>query len=271
MIIPAHNEENTLPVLLDALDDGCIAPEQIIVAANGCTDRTADVARARNVRVTEIAVSSKVAALNAAERLTTVYPRIYVDADVVISGCHARLLARALQSGDVHLVGPRRELDMSLSSAAVRHYYRGSAVVSGYDEVPFAGSGVFALSRSGRERFAEFPPLMADDAFVRSHFHPDETREVVDTVSTVRPPSTVRALYRRQKRVREGNVQLDLLGYRRYRSTGYAETLKGIRSSVSGRQAPLGVAIFMAVNFTVRLRSGSSQSLRTGWLPDAQR
>jgi cellulose synthase/poly-beta-1,6-N-acetylglucosamine synthase-like glycosyltransferase len=59
IIIPAHNEEITLPVALDAFknlkvtDGSFIKPEQILVIADNCSDQTADIARAKGVMVYE--------------------------------------------------------------------------------------------------------------------------------------------------------------------------------------------------------------------------
>lgn len=49
LVIPALNEEDSLPLVLDALPSGVL--HEIVVADNGSTDRTAEVARARGARV----------------------------------------------------------------------------------------------------------------------------------------------------------------------------------------------------------------------------
>ncbi len=45
VLIPAHNEEYSLPVTLGALSEQTRPPDRVIVVADNCTDRTADVAR----------------------------------------------------------------------------------------------------------------------------------------------------------------------------------------------------------------------------------
>src|SRR5690242_8462496 len=45
VIIPAHNEERYLPATLEALKKQTYGWCEVIVVANGCTDRTAEVAR----------------------------------------------------------------------------------------------------------------------------------------------------------------------------------------------------------------------------------
>src|SRR3954451_10587829 len=51
VIIPAHNEEGYLEQTLEALKRQNYAWFEVIVVANGCTDRTADVARDRCQRL----------------------------------------------------------------------------------------------------------------------------------------------------------------------------------------------------------------------------
>src|SRR3989442_14450288 len=45
VVIPAHNEESSLPLVLDAIPKGLV--EEVVVVDNARTDRTADAARSR--------------------------------------------------------------------------------------------------------------------------------------------------------------------------------------------------------------------------------
>ena len=86
VIIAAHNEEAVIGACLDALFVQTAAgPLHIVVSANGCTDATADVAHAREVTVVERSQPGKAAALNAGELVTDGFPRIYLDADIVVT------------------------------------------------------------------------------------------------------------------------------------------------------------------------------------------
>ena len=85
MIIAAYNEEAVIGACLDALRaQGTTTPMEMIVSANGCTDRTAEVAGAHGAIVIDRAEPGKSAALNAAEDVATSFPRIYLDADIVV-------------------------------------------------------------------------------------------------------------------------------------------------------------------------------------------
>lgn len=47
------------------------------------------------------------------------------------------------------------------------------------------GTGVFALSRTGRERFNLFPDIIADDGFIRAMFKKEERVSVANCYSMV--------------------------------------------------------------------------------------
>ena len=56
IVIPAHNEETVIGRCLEVLLDGAAEGEfQVVVVPNGCSDRTADVARRYPVTVVETA------------------------------------------------------------------------------------------------------------------------------------------------------------------------------------------------------------------------
>ncbi|QZY51749.1 glycosyltransferase family 2 protein [Leucobacter tenebrionis] len=53
VLIPAHNEEASLPDTLASLRDQTVAPQRVLVIADNCTDRTAEVARRFGAEVFE--------------------------------------------------------------------------------------------------------------------------------------------------------------------------------------------------------------------------
>ena len=70
------------------------------------------------------------------------------------------------------------------------------------------GSGVYALSRTGRQRFGLFPDVIADDRYVQQLFHESERLTLPDYTFTVHSPKTLRAVLRRATRAAAGNIQL---------------------------------------------------------------
>ncbi len=70
------------------------------------------------------------------------------------------------------------------------------------------GSGVYALSEAGRQRFDRFPDLTADDAFVRLHFKPGERVTVPTCSFTVTPPTSLEKIIDIKTRSHFGNAEL---------------------------------------------------------------
>src|ERR1017187_9023596 len=99
IVIPAFNERSVIARTLKAMTDGANPGElDVIVVCNGCTDDTATIARGfgRPVRVIETKLGSKPHALNLGDQAAVTFPRIYADADVVISINTIRGLANRL-------------------------------------------------------------------------------------------------------------------------------------------------------------------------------
>jgi glycosyltransferase involved in cell wall biosynthesis len=215
VVIPAHNESAVIERVLRPLMDAARTGEfEVIVAANGCTDGTADLVRALGpgISVLEIPTPSKVMALNAADQVATALPRAYVDADVDVDPDVLRCLADLLDRPDGPLVAaPRMQVDTSKSSWPVRAHYRVWDLTD-YRQRGHVGSGIYALSAEGRQRFGAFPDIIADDRFVQQLFTQDERGTSEHGYFTVRAPATLRAFIRRSVRSAAGNVQLRTCG-----------------------------------------------------------
>ena len=98
VVIPAYNDERGVARLLDALVTAATVHFDIVVC-NGCTDETASVARSfgERVRVLETEIPSKVRAMRLGDEVTDVFPRLYVDADVLIDSSSVMALVDALR------------------------------------------------------------------------------------------------------------------------------------------------------------------------------
>jgi glycosyltransferase involved in cell wall biosynthesis len=221
VIIPAHNEASVITRTLRAMTLGAEANElDIVVVCNGCSDNTAEAARKFGppVRVIESQTPSKTNALNLGDSVAKGFPRVYADADVVITPDTLRLLAQRLDRGDVHAVAPKAAIDLTGCSWPVRAYYGIRSLLPSASE-GIGGSGVYALSESGRRRFREFPAVIADDGFVRIQFR-EEERETVTSTSTVFPPRTLANLISTKTRSHFGSLELMRMFPQQWRSRG---------------------------------------------------
>jgi glycosyltransferase involved in cell wall biosynthesis len=210
VIIPAHNESSVIARTLQAMTAGAEPRElDVIVVCNGCSDDTADVARrfAPRVRVIETHIASKPHAMNLGDQAAYGFPRIYADADVVISVEAIRTLARRLEKGDVLVAAPTPTFDLAGCSWPVRAYYDIRSHLPSAKE-GIGGSGVYALSAAGRARFQEFPALTADDGFVRIQFQESERATLAEAESTVFPPRGVAQLIATKTRSHYGSFEL---------------------------------------------------------------
>ncbi|MHA6764993.1 glycosyltransferase family 2 protein [Streptacidiphilus sp. PAMC 29251] len=221
IVIPAHNEGQVIGRLLDSLLGGESPDEiDIVVVCNGCTDETAQVAalRGAGVRVVESPVPSKHAALRLGDEHARGFPRLYVDADVVITAADVHALTAALTdpsarpapdgSADVLATAPERELPLAGCSWRVRAYYQVWQQLPAVREGLF-GRGVIAVSEAGHKRLAALPPLMADDLAASLAFAPDERRVVRSARVVVHPPRTWSDLIRRRVRAATSTTQLE--------------------------------------------------------------
>ena len=207
VIMPAFNEAagigGTLRGLLDSPQFD--ADIEIVVAANGCTDGTASIARSFGVHVLEIRTASKTAALNAADQVVHGEVRIYMDADVRVTPALLRQLAAAVTRPGVAAAVPRPVVDLAGSTWPVRAYYAVNGRLPVFRGRLF-GRGLIALSAEARSRFDRFPEITADDMFLDAIVGADEKVEI-DAVVPVRAPRRTSDLVRRVARAREGNAE----------------------------------------------------------------
>ncbi|MFG2988615.1 glycosyltransferase [Streptomyces sp. NPDC048257] len=212
IVIPAHNEGRVIGRLLDALlaDTSASGPD-IVVVCNGCTDDTARVAAGRGdrVRVVEIPTPSKHTALRVGDEHARGFPRLYVDADVVVGAADVRALAGALDRNPGLLAAaPGRDIPLAGCAWPVRAYYRVWQRLPAVREGLF-GRGVIAVTEPGHARIAALPPLMADDLAASLAFGPGERRVVEEARVVVRPPRTWSDLIRRRIRAATSSAEFE--------------------------------------------------------------
>jgi len=106
-LIAAHNEENAIGAALESLAAQNRRPDEVIVVADRCTDRTAEIAVAHGAKVFETVNNShrKAGALNQALTVVLADLRptdqvLLMDADTVLSGGFLDAAERRLDTGE---------------------------------------------------------------------------------------------------------------------------------------------------------------------------
>lgn len=274
VIIPAYNEGSVIAACLEALVQEASAAErplrlEIVVAANGCTDDT--VARCRafaEVTVLDLPVGNKSAALNAADAMTEVFPRIYLDADVVLSPGTLAALVSALSTPAPRMAAPSAEYVLDDASWPVRAFHRVFTQLP-YAESSLGGVGVYAVSAAGRARWDRFPDVHGDDLYVQRQFSAGERLRVPGS-ARVKAPKTVGSLVAVRTRIARGNQTLARVGA----ETGHAnlgsstrQTMAALGRSVLRRPslAP-AAAVYVGITLAARLRARTSKDQT--WLRD---
>jgi len=267
VIIPAHNEEAVigrclLKVMQDAPAD---CGMEIIVAANGCIDRTAQIARetAADVMVLELARGSKTAAINAALEGAGASPCIVLDADVICSFWTMRALADALNEEGVMTASPAIRLDLEDADSFVRAYYR-TWMRQPYAKAGSGGAGCYGLSQAALNQIGEFPDILGDDVWIHTRFAQAQKRYVEQdkdgrpVFTIVRPPQTLREQVHVEARRQRGNkqVQANYPSPHNLRSGG-SEGLKGAAQNASSL---FDLASFVGIKLLARMLA-SWQSL----------
>lgn len=212
-MIPAHNEARVIGRLLDSLlADSSKDETDIVVVCNGCTDDTARIAAERGprVRVVEIPTPSKHTALRTGDEHARGFPRLYVDADVVIAGADVRALTEPLDdvSSGILATAPERRIPLAGCAWRVRAYYQVWQRLPAVREGLF-GRGVIAVSKAGHARIAALPPLMADDLAASLAFAPEERLVVGAAGVVVHPPRTWPDLIKRRIRAAVSTAQVE--------------------------------------------------------------
>src|SRR3954453_2543277 len=210
VIIAAHNEGAVIEATLrSVLANRVDRPVQVIVVANGCSDDTAEKARkfAPAVEVIETPVGNKINAINLGDRAAKYFPRAFLDADCQLSQNLLQRVAEEFEDPAVRIVAP-----------GVKYVYEGwNPFLAGYyrlwRSLPYVkrntmARGFYAIDQRLRERYVEFPSLIADDKFIRNLTKPSERRVAKDCFTTVHLPENFRDLLKVKTRWTFGNLEL---------------------------------------------------------------
>lgn len=260
LVIPAHNEASVIErclrtALSGAPEDGSV---EVIVAANGCSDDTVRLAKsaAPHITVLDLPVGSKTNAINAANRIATQFPRIYLDADVECSYKSLLAMALVLTEPGVMTASPKIRLELGHCNAWMKAYY------AAWLKQPFAksgkgGAGCYGLSQSALDSIGEFPPIIGDDIWIHTRF-PDDQKRLVESdaegnevFSIVRPPKTLWQQVKVEARRIEGNAEV-----KRDFPSPYVDLARkggGLLGALQSGTGPFNLTVFLAAKVLVRI------------------
>lgn len=256
VVIPAHNEEQVIARCLRRILAGARPGElEVIVVCNGCSDRTRAIAESFGppVRVLELPVPSKTAALNLADMQSDVFPRIYVDADIEVDIDSLRRTAEVLERGDAMIAAPRLRINLDGRPWRVRAYWQ-TWVGLPYVTEDLVGSGVYGMSSKARARFDRFPETFSEDLYVRCLFWREERTVIEGSSFTLHPPLHLRSLIRALTRMVAANSRdrslfgLEIDGLSARQRQRLRERL------LSPRTAPAAI-VYLSITLAARLRA----------------
>lgn len=264
VIIPASNEEGYIGQCLAALfgSDPVPGGVEAVVVANGCRDRTAEVARGFagaaaaagwGFAVLDLAQGGKPGALNAGDAAAQGPLRAYLDADVIVTpSLMAQLVAALADPAPRYAAGtaviPRAR------SWVTRSYARF------WQRLPFAqsvapGYGLFAVNAAGRARWGEYLAIISDDTFVRLQFTPDERVQVPASYEWPMIEGFA-ALTRVRRRQDAGVYEIAGRWPELLAREGKARLTAGSLLRLALRE-PAGFAVYAAVSLAVRMKRGA--------------
>ena len=100
VIVPAHNEERYLGRTLEALRNQTYQWFEVIVVANGCTDRTAQVARGKCQRLIVLSQRSLGVARNLGAKMARGDVLLFLDADTILEPTALHNIAAQFSTAD---------------------------------------------------------------------------------------------------------------------------------------------------------------------------
>jgi glycosyltransferase involved in cell wall biosynthesis len=270
VVIPARNEQILLPRCLTAvLLDGQTLSLRVIVVLNGCTDNTREIAddwraafdTAGHDYLVVDSLGGKATALNVGDAHRRPGPVLYLDADTVIAPGTLPAIVCELDTEDARLVSPSPRVVRSKSwlTRGFAHVWTGLPAVDG----DVIGAGCYAVNSVGRARWMRFPDLIADDAYARSRFRPDERIVLQLGGFFVALPAGL-ALVSTVRRWRQGNRALGLI-LAKDTITASDPSAPLLTNVASARRRIGGLPAFVLVSLLARC--GGRVSASIGWAP----
>ncbi len=253
VIVPAHNEAGVIGPTLAALEASTGVEADVVVVCNGCTDNTADLARAAGVRVIETPVGSKAGALELGRVDTAEGHRIYLDADIVVSPDALASVVDALDTPGIEGAAPQIRLELPVNASRPMAAYADVWRQAPYFSSGLIGSGFFGLTAEAQRRIGPWPSLIADDMVALCHLDPSERASVGGTFIH-ELPSTLRETVRAETRREAGRLEFALWAEKEGRSVADESVAASWLPQVarSPRAWP-GLAAFLAVKTAAKV------------------
>ena len=255
VVIPAYNEAAVIGRCIERLFEQQELDElEIVVVPNGCHDDTAEIARGFGDRVTviELEKGSKIDALNAGDKACTVFPRVYLDADIELSvDCLAR--CHDALKGECMAVSPTPHFVTKDSGFLIQSFYKAWMRTPYHSDGHMLGTGFYAMSEEGRDRFEWFPPIIADDGYAHQLFTRDERRTLTDCTFNVFAPKTIKGLIAIKTRSRLGSLELTAKGYVPREEQREGTTPGSMLGSLVCH--PISSAIYITLKMVTRIRA----------------
>ena len=185
VLVPAHNEEAALPTTLSALAQQTRLPDRVIVVADNCSDRTAEIARAMGHEAFETVDNAhkKGGALNQA--LALLLPLAGPDDVILVMDADTSLGPRFIETATRHL-----EEDPELAAVGGVFYGEpGSGLIGQFQRNEYTRYSLQIRQRRGRVFVLTGTATMfraealLDVAAARGVFIPGEPGRVYDTAA----------------------------------------------------------------------------------------
>lgn len=269
VIIAAHNEEGYIAACLQALleQDNGAGQVEVIVAANACTDNTAEIVASFKAAFAErdwrfvllnIAESGKPNAFNQGDAAALGSNRVYLDADVQCDPAMLGQLRRVLAQRQA--LYATATLQVIPPHTWVTRRYAEFWVLLPFVQKGAVGAGLFSANAAGRRRWGQFPAIISDDMFARLNFAPSERVEVPARYHWPMVEG-VRNLIRVRRRQDAGVDEIRRL-YPDLTKNESVEKLTMARLFQLICQAPMGFAVYATIQTLVKLRPGTSEWVR---------
>lgn len=265
LVIPVRNEavalRETLPALLSEMEG---LPARPVWVCNDCIDESVQVIRTlagRDAEIIELSRPGKTGALQAGDdALKGLFPRFYLDADVILSPGVLPALLRPLCDGQADLVAARRIHTTHGVSALSAEMART------WDALPFARHAAFlgavGVSEAGRTSWGRWPDILGDDVFMAASIAPHRRVMVPQVTASTRPPANFTGWVRMRARWLQGEAELRELGLDAPKADGQRKAL--LRQMLTPAHAP-GAWAFAAARLLAPLARDRGGS---GWQPD---